>query len=71
LVENLIEDAKGDERLAASTPNARVWCALITLCAKCGRSARAIEVLNMMNAKMGARGGRTLGVRPHSFAWGV
>ena len=60
LVENLIEDAKGDERLAASTPNARVWCALITLCAKCGRSARAIEVLNMMNAKMGARAGEHL-----------
>jgi pentatricopeptide repeat protein len=60
LVENLIEDAKGDERLSASTPNARVWCALITLCAKCGRSARAIEVLNIMNAKMGARAGEHL-----------
>ena len=48
VVQALIEDAQWDERRAESTPNGRVWSALITLCARCGRAARAIEVLKIM-----------------------
>ena len=50
----LVDDAALDERRAARTPNSRVWCALITLCARSGRPARAIEVLNIMKSRTDA-----------------
>ena len=54
LVRALVDAAASDERLAARTPNSRVWCALITLCARSGRPARAIEVLNIMKSRADA-----------------
>jgi pentatricopeptide repeat protein len=54
LVRALVDDAALDERRAARTPNSRVWCALITLCARSGRPARAIEVLNIMKSRTDA-----------------
>lgn len=54
LVSALVDAAASDERLAARTPNSRVWCALITLCARSGRPARAIEVLNIMKSRADA-----------------
>ncbi len=54
LVRALVDDAALDERRAARTPNSRVWCALITLYARSGRPARAIEVLNIMKSRTDA-----------------
>ncbi|CEG00208.1 Tetratricopeptide-like helical [Ostreococcus tauri] len=54
IVRLLSEDAASDDRRAKASPNARVWCALITLCARCGQPGRAIEVLKIMNARGGA-----------------
>ena len=51
LVAALAEEASKDALTASKTPNARVWCALITLCARVGEPARAIEVLNVMTKR--------------------
>ena len=51
LVAALADAASTDAITATKTPNARVWCALITLCARVGQPARAIEVINIMTKR--------------------
>jgi len=51
LVNALAKASSNDSFMASKTPNARVWCALITLCARVGHPARAIEVIHIMTKR--------------------